>query len=90
MKLEKFDIYIGDKLYCARVVKRITQAEMAKMITDRLRENGKRRGVSQQAYAYYEKGARSMPWDVFTYACEILLLDRNAIFNEACDYLKIR
>ena len=30
-----------------------------------------------------------MPMDVFTYACEILSLDRNKVFNEALDYIKL-
>ncbi len=60
------------------------------MISIKLKDKGKKKGISQQAYAYYEKGERSMPWDVFTYACEILSLDRNEIFNEACDWIKIK
>ena len=90
MKFDKFDVYLGDKLYCARVVKRMTQEEMARLISVKLKDSGKKKGISQQAYAYYEKGERSMPWDVFTFACEILKLDRNAIFNEACDHIKIK
>lgn len=90
MEFEKFDVYIGEKLYCERVVKRITQDEMAKRISTRMKEKGKKKGISRQAYAFYEKGARSMPMDVFTYACEILKIDRNGLFNEACDYLKMK
>lgn len=89
MKFEKFDVFLGDKLYCARVVKRLTQDEMAKLISTKLRNSGRKKGISQQSYAYYEKGERSMPWDVFTFACDILELNRNEIFNEACDYIKI-
>ena len=89
MKFDKFDFYIGDKLYCARVVKRLTQNDMAKMISKKMKEDGRKKGISQQSYAYYEKGERSIPMDVFTYACNILSIDRNKLFNEACDYIKL-
>ena len=90
MRFEKFNVYLGEKLYCARVVRRMTQNDMVKLISAKMKENGGKKGISQQSYAYYEKGERSIPWDVFTYACEILSLDRNTLFNEACDYIKIK
>lgn len=90
MEFEKVDVYVGEKLYCERVVRRWTQEDMAKKISAKLKAAGKKKGISRQAYAFYENGKRSMPWDVFTYACEILSIDRNKIFNEACDYLKIK
>ena len=89
MEFGKVDEFVGDKLYCARVVRRLTQADMAKMISAKLKEHGKKKGITRQAYSFYEKGERSMPMDIFTYACEILSLDRNAIFNEALDYIKL-
>lgn len=90
MNYEKFDVYLGYQIYCARVVKKITQDQMSKMISAKMKESGLKKGISRQAYSFYEKGERSMPMHIFTYACEILDLDRNAIFNDACDHLKIR
>lgn len=89
MNFERFDVYLGDKLYVQRVTRRMTQDDMAKLISDKLKKKGRKKGISRQAYAFYEKGERSMPMDVFTCACEVLSLDRNKIFNEACDYIKI-
>lgn len=90
MEFDKFDAYIGDKLYCQRVVQRITQDEMARRISIKMKESGRKKGISRQAYSFYEKGERSMPMDVFTYACDILSIDRNTLFNEACDYIKFK
>lgn len=90
MDFERFDVYLGEKLYVARVTRRLTQEEMAKLISEKMKANGKKKGISRQAYAFYEKGSRSMPMSIFTYACEILSLNRNDIFNEACDHLKLR
>ena len=89
MNFEKFDVYLGDKLYIQRVTRRMTQDDMARLISNKMKGSGRKKGISRQAYAFYEKGERSMPMDVFTFACEILSLDRNKIFNEACDYIKL-
>lgn len=89
MDFERFDVFLGDKLYIGRVTRRLTQADMAEKISAKLKENGRKKGISRQAYAFYEQGARSMPMDVFTYACDILSLNRNEIFNEALDKLKM-
>jgi len=90
MEFEKFDVYLGNRLYCERVTRRWTQDEMAKKISVKMKEAGKKKGISRQAYAFYENGKRSMPMDVFTYACEILSIDRNKLFNEACEDLKFK
>ena len=88
MDYTKIDEYIGDKLYCARVVRRLTQKDMADLITLKMKETGKKKGISRQAYAFYEKGERSIPMEVFTIACEVLSLNRNQIFNDALDSIK--
>lgn len=88
MEFSKFDAYLGEALYQGRVSKHLTQLDMAKKISVKLKESGRKNGISRQAYSFYEKGERSMPMDVFTYACEILSIDRNKVFNEACDYIK--
>lgn len=89
MDFRKFDYYLGESLYQSRVSKHLTQLDMAKKISVKLKESGRKNGISRQAYSFYEKGERSMPMDVFTAACDILSLDRNRIFNEACDYIKV-
>lgn len=90
MDYNKADVYIGEQLYRERVIRRLTQEDMAKAISAKLKAKGKKKGISRQAYAFYEKGARSMPMDVFTFACETLSIDRNQLFNDAIDYLKFR
>lgn len=89
MNYTKFDQYLGNALFEARVVKRITQDDMKKEITRRLiAEDGRKKGISRQAYSLYEKGERSMPDNIFTYACDYLGLDEIKVFNDACEYIK--
>ena len=89
MDYKKMDEFIGNSLFEARVVKRITQEEMTKAISHRLiNEENRKKGISQQAYSLYEKGERSMPSNIFTYACDYLGLDEIKIFNDACEYIK--
>ena len=88
MDFSKFDQYLGNALYEARSVKRITQEDMAKAISKKMKKNGRTKGITRSAYSFYENGERSMPSDVFTYACEILGVDEIKVFNEACDYVK--
>ena len=89
MDYSKFDQFLGNALYEARVVKKIAQEDMAKEISKRLiKDDGRKKGISQQAYSLYEKGERSMPSNIFTYACEYLKLDEIKVFNDACEYIK--
>ena len=88
MDFSRFDQFLGNALYEARAVQRITQEEMADAISRELKKSGKKKGITRSAYSYYEKGDRSMPSDVFTCACNILGLDENKVFNDACDYVK--
>lgn len=87
MNYEKIDKYLGQKLFEARVVKRITQEQMADMISVKY-ERLSGRKCTRQAYAYYEKGDRSMPVDIFRCACAVLNLDWATIFNEALENCK--
>lgn len=87
MKFTKFDEYIANQLFVARVPKRITQEQFADMLSKKYKElSGKQ--VSRTAYASYEQGKRSMPIDIFKIACEILGLDWRQIFNEALENCK--
>ena len=63
MEFSKFDEYIGDRLYCERVTKRLTQGYMAKSISNKMKANGHTKGISRQAYAFYEKGERGVMKD---------------------------
>lgn len=89
MEFNKFDYYLGEAMYQARVSKHMTQGDMADLISAKMKENGRKNGITRQAYSFYEKGQRSMSMEIFTYACEVLGLDRNKVFNEACDYIKM-
>lgn len=89
MDFKKFDTYIGNSLYDARVLKRLTQPQLAELISKRLKAIGKRKnGISRQRYATYEKGEISMPEDIYDVVCEILNIDRNDLFNRAIEQLK--
>lgn len=89
MNYSKFDSYLGETIRNARVVKRITQDDMAKKISNKMKTDyGYKKGMSRAALSYYENGDRSMPDFVFSIACDILDLDENKVFNEACEYIK--
>lgn len=89
MKINKFDEYIGEKIYQKRVLKHITQDEMAKLITAKYKKKcGK--SCSRPALGFYELGQRSMPKDLFVIICGLLDLDWKEVFNEALDYCKVK
>lgn len=79
-----FDKYIGEQLYKARIEKGLSQNDMAIKISAYLKnDKGKKNGISQQAYAFYESGKRSMPESIYQYACIILGLDKFEVFHNA-------
>lgn len=78
-----FDKAIGDILFRARVVKRITQDQMATLISQELKKGDRINGISRGAYAFYERGERSMPIDIFIISCKILGLEWRTEFNNA-------
>lgn len=83
------DKFLGNAIFEARVVRRLTQEDMAKAISEIMIENGKKKGISRQAYNCYELGNRSMPDVVFQSACKYLGLNWKTIFNEALEQLKV-
>lgn len=87
MKFTKFDKYLGQKLFESRVVKKISQDQMADMISVKYEKLSGRK-CSRQAYNFYEAGKRSMPIDIFRIACDILHLDWRVIFNDALENCK--
>ena len=89
MNYSKFDSYLGETIRNARVIKRITQDDMAKKISNIMKTDyGYKKGMSRAALSYYENGDRSMPDYIFTIACNILGLDEIKVFNDACEYIK--
>ena len=89
MEFNKFDIEIGKRLYEARVLKRLTQEQASVLISQCMKQQGFKKGISRQAYAFYESGKRSMPLEVYKVACNILDINYVETFNRACDALKI-
>ncbi len=84
MDYTKFDKYIGEQLMDARLNKKMTQATITKLISyDLITKDGKKKGISYQAYAHYENGERSMPWNIFVFACNALDLNPNKVFKTA-------
>ena len=84
-----FDEYLGNALYEARVVKRITQEQMTKMANEKWlsRPNNHRvNGFARATYTRYERGEISMPITYFKDACEVLGLDWTQVFREAQNY----
>lgn len=88
MRLVKFDKFLGNALRNQRLFKKIKQEDMAFLISKKRKENGYKKGVSKSAYSYYESGERSMPEDVYSYACCILGINEDTLFNEALDCVK--
>lgn len=89
MNYTKFDEYLGGAIRDARVLKRISQEEMAKVISSKMKaQYGYKKGISRAALSFYENGERSMPDYIFTIACNYLGLDEIKIFNDACEYIK--
>lgn len=90
MKYEKIDKIIGNKIYEARVIKRITQEDMAENVSRILKANGYTSGITRAGYSHYEVGRRSMPLMVLQACCEYLKLDWQKLFNEALEEMKIK
>ena len=87
MNYKKMDEFIGNSLFEARVVKRITQED----ITDRINVDLLRKGqkkISRQTYANYEHGTYSIPQGTLEIACNILGLNWRSVFKEACDFME--
>lgn len=83
---ERFNAFLGNKIRSTREENGFSLEDMAAMISNKL-QNSSVEDISAQTYAYYESGERSMPVDVFACVCEILSLDKGAVFNEAYEYL---
>lgn len=89
MEYNKIDKYLGTKLFEARVVKRITQEDMVKHISNKYKNlSSKKKGISRQMYSNYEKGTYSIPMDIFMIACEYLGLNWQEVFNDALENCK--
>lgn len=89
MEYNKIDTFLGNALFEARVVKRITQEEITEKISQEYKESsGKKKGISRQMYAYYEKGIYSMPLDIFQIACKVLGLNWKKVFNDGLEKCK--
>lgn len=89
MERNLFDCYLGNTLYEARVVKRITQEELTKKANEvwKTKYNRKRqRDCTRATYTRYEKGEFSMPMGFFKAACDVLELDWKTVFKEAQTY----
>lgn len=86
MEYKKIDEYIGNELYKARVVKRITQEQITEIINKKLKKFDI--SITRQSYSYYERGEVSIPQGVLEVVCDELGLDWKKIFTEAVDYMK--
>lgn len=86
MEYKKMDIYIGNELYKARVVKRITQEQITDSINKKIAQYDM--SITRQSYSNYEHGTFSMPQGVLEACCDILGLDWRKIFNEAVEYMQ--
>ena len=84
-----FDRYLGNALYEARVVKRITQSEISKKANEvwlNKYSPNRKKGASRSTYTRYESGEISMPMGFFKSACDVLGLDWRKVFSEAQHY----
>lgn len=87
MDYKKMDEYIGNALYEARVIKRITQEEITEKINKEIVKKNQRK-ISRQTYANYEHGIYSIPQGTLEVACNILNLDWKTIFKNACAFME--
>lgn len=89
MEYNKIDQFIGDKIKDARLLKRMSQKDLADYTSMRLKKDfGYKKGISYQAVSLYEKGERSMPEHVYSLFCQALGIDADSLFNEGLDYVK--
>lgn len=89
MERSLFDKYLGNALYEARVVKRITQEDLttrANYIWKAKYNRKRQRDCTRATYTRYEKGEFSMPMGFYKAACEVLDLDWKKVFKEAQNY----
>lgn len=77
MKYEIMDKYIGEKLAEARAHK-----------GESLATTGEHVGLNRQTFYNYEKGARTMPIDVYVRVCRYFGIDAEELFKEAQDYMR--
>lgn len=87
MDYKKMDEYIGNALFEARVVKRITQEEITDKINTEIMKKGQKK-ISRQTYANYEHGIYSIPQGTLEVACNILSLDWKKVFVDACNFME--
>lgn len=81
-----FDVYLGNALFEARVVKRISQEQMANMTNEVWLSDPdcqRKNGCSRSTYTRYERGEISMPMGFYKSACKVLNLDWKQLFKEA-------
>ena len=58
MEFSKFDVFLGDKLYIGRVTHRLTQDDMAKLISAKLKNNGRKKEAYRKTcatFTYFKK-----------------------------------
>lgn len=87
MDYKKMDEYIGNALFEARVIKRITQEEITDKINAKITEKGQKK-ITRQTYANYEHGIYSIPQGTLEVACNILGLEWRKIFTDACNFME--
>ena len=84
-----FDESLGNSLYEARVLKRLTQEQLtenANKIWLKEFEPNRKNGCSRSVYVRYEKGEVSMPINFYKAACKALGIDWIETFRKAQDY----
>lgn len=85
MDYKIMDKYIADRLYEARVIKRITQEQITDKINNKLVDKDMK--ITRQTYSNYERGTFSIPQGILQATCEILGLDWISVFKEAQEYM---
>ena len=83
-----FDVCIGNQIYEARVLHRLTQEQLVLYANQAWlsRNPDRKKGCSRSVYVRYEKGEVSMPMNFFKSVCEVLGLEWKDVYKKALDY----
>lgn len=89
MEYKKIDQFIGNNLKDARLLKRMSQKDLADYASALLNKKcSYLKSISYQSVSLYEKGERSIPENVYSAFCEVLSINANALFNKGLAFAR--
>lgn len=85
MNYKKIDENIGNLIYQARVVKRITQEELTNYVNASIKEEDGISPITRQSLSYYEHGINSIPQGILEIVCKKLNLNWKDVYRKAVE-----